>query len=78
MITLTRPRKPKFKNSYDEFNEGVKIWTSYYRANPHRFALDYFGWTNLKPFQLMLLYLMDRFSFFMLIAARGRFLCPIM
>lgn len=45
--------------------------TSFYRANPQRFAKDYLN-LNLKLFQQILLYLMVRSTGFCFIAARGR------
>ena len=50
--------------------EGVGIWTSFYRANPHRFVGDYLG-IELKMFQVILLYAMMHFNFMTYIAARG-------
>ena len=51
--------------------EGVAIWTSFYRANPHRFAKDYLNISNLKIFQKILLYMMNISTHFMFLAARG-------
>ena len=70
MRTKTKARIPKSKNQNEEFNNGVKLFASFYRKNPHRLAVDYFG-LSLYPFQLMLLYLMDRYTFFLWIASRG-------
>lgn len=50
---------------------GVAIWCSFYRANPHRFARDYLGIT-LKLFQMILLYMMNASNYFMYLAARGQ------
>ena len=47
-----------------------KIWTAFYRANPHRFAIEYFG-IGLFLFQQILIYMMDKVDFFMIIASRG-------
>ena len=49
---------------------GVAIWCSFYRANPHRFCKDYLN-INLKLFQKILLVLMNVSNYFMYIAARG-------
>lgn len=54
----------------EKLREQYKKWTSFYRANPHRFAEDYFG-VKLKLFQKILLYLMDKYTFFMWIGNRG-------
>lgn len=51
--------------------EGFRKWTSFYRANPHKFAKDYLG-VNLFLYQIFLLWAMNRYSFFMYIAARGQ------
>lgn len=54
-----------------EFNkEQTKLWVSYWRENIHRFALEYLG-LKLHLFQLIILYLMDKYTFFMWIASRG-------
>lgn len=50
---------------------GVGIWASYYRANPHRFCKDYLN-INLKLFQKILLFLMFWSNYFMYIASRGQ------
>ena len=50
--------------------QGVALWASYYRANPHRFCADYLNIT-LKLFQKILIYLMNFSTHFMYIAARG-------
>jgi len=50
---------------------GVAIWCSFYRANPHRFCKDYLN-INLKLFQKILLVLMNVSNYFMYIAARGQ------
>jgi hypothetical protein len=51
--------------------EGFKRWTSFYRANPHRFAKEYLG-VNLFLYQVLLLWAMNKYAFFMYIAARGQ------
>lgn len=50
--------------------EGFKLWTSFYRSNPHRFAEDYLG-LKLHLFQKIMIYLMFHTSLWELIAARG-------
>lgn len=50
---------------------GVNIWCSFYRANPHRFAKDYLG-VELKLFQQILIFMMNISNYFMYIAARGQ------
>lgn len=62
-------RKPKSKS--EKLNEGIGIWTSFYRANPHRWVRDYLG-IELKLFQQILLYAMMHFHYLVYIAARGQ------
>lgn len=50
---------------------GVNTWCSFYRANPHRFCKDYLN-INLKPFQQILIVMMNICHYVMYIAARGR------
>lgn len=54
----------------DKLMEGVGIWTAFYRANPQRFAADYLN-IQLKLFQKILLYIMNRVTVFNWIASRG-------
>lgn len=49
---------------------GVDAWTSYYRANIHRFVKDYLN-ISLRLFQKILIYMMDYSNYFCYIAARG-------
>lgn len=49
---------------------GVEAWTSFYRANPHRFAKDYIG-LNLMKFQQIILCMMFRFVNCIYLASRG-------
>lgn len=55
----------------DKLREGFKRWTAFYRQNPHRFAKDYLG-VNLFLYQILLLWAMNKYNFFMYIAARGQ------
>ena len=54
----------------ERFRDGIKLWVGLYRSNIHRFAKDYMG-LDLYLYQQILLYLMNQYSFFMYIAARG-------
>jgi hypothetical protein len=56
----------------ERLRNGFKKWTSFYRANPHRFATEYLGLKSLKTFQKILLYLMFHVSAFIYFAARGQ------
>lgn len=62
-------RKPK--NKSERLMEGVGVWASFYRANPHRFVSDYLG-INLKLFQIILLFAMNFNHYFMYLASRGQ------
>lgn len=67
---LSKKRR-RVKPKSEKIEEGVEIWTSFYRANPHRFVEDFFG-IKLKLFQQILLYLMMHYNFLTYIAARGQ------
>ncbi|WP_317818706.1 AAA family ATPase [Clostridium tetani] len=51
--------------------QGIAIWCSFYRANPHRFCENYLN-IKLKTFQKILLYMMNHRNYFMYLAARGQ------
>lgn len=55
----------------EKLMNGIAVWTSFYRANPHRFCKDYLN-IQLKPFQAILLYFMMHYHYFMYIAARSQ------
>lgn len=71
----------KQKNSFNNVNlqlsreerliNGFKRWTSFYRANPHRFAEEYLG-IGLHLFQKILVYMCFRVDYMMYLAARGQ------
>ena len=67
-MSLNAKKKREYTN---KTYEGFKKWTAYYRANPHRFAKEYLG-VNLFLYQVLLLWAMNKYSFFMYIAARGQ------
>lgn len=58
-------------NKSDRLMEGIAIWASFYRANPHRFVKEYLG-INLKIFQQILIYFMNHYYYFMYLASRGQ------
>lgn len=58
-------------NKSDRLMEGVGVWTSFYRANPHRFVEDYLG-IKLRLFQQILLWAMMHNNYFMYLASRGQ------
>lgn len=53
--------------------DSVGVWASYYRANPHRYAIEQLH-IHLKLFQMILLYMMNVSVTFVLIACRGRYI----
>lgn len=59
------------KSKTERILDGVAVWASYYRANPHRFAEDYLN-VHLKLFQKILLFMMNIDNYFCYIAARGQ------
>ncbi len=70
-MTKTKKRKSKCRSKVDRINEGVGIWTSFYRANPHRLLIDYFGMTWLRPFQQILINIILKYTYCMIFASRG-------
>lgn len=64
-------KEKKVTSKYDKIMKGCGVWTSFYRSNPNRFLIDYFGMTWLKPFQQVLICLMFKYTYFMTIASRG-------
>jgi hypothetical protein len=55
----------------EKLMNGIGIWASFYRANPHRFVSEYLG-INLKIFQKILIYMMNHYHYFMYLASRGQ------
>lgn len=55
----------------DRIERGMSRWVAFYRENPHRLALDYFGMKWMAPFQQILLYLIVKLTYVMIIASRG-------
>ena len=68
------PKSPSSDNVVVDKNtkimNGVNIWASFYRANPHRFVKDYLG-IELRLFQKILIYMMNISTHFIYLAARG-------
>ena len=64
-------QRRKEQTKSERMMEGIAIWTSYYRANPHRFVRDYLG-IELKLFQQIILWAMMHFHFMTYIASRGQ------
>lgn len=70
MTSPHRKRKNLSMRKKDNLQEGTKIWTSFYRMNMHRLALDYLR-LNLYPFQIIMLYMMNVMYSCCFICARG-------
>ena len=70
MLTQTKKREGLSPNKRERLDEGIKIWVSFYRQNIHRFAIDYLG-IQLKPFQVVLLYMIEKSLKSCLITTRG-------
>lgn len=70
MLTQVKKREGLSPNKRERLDEGIKIWTSFYRQNIHRFAIDYLG-IQLKPFQVVLLYMIEKSLKSCLITTRG-------
>lgn len=60
----------KKRDHQERVLDAVGVWASYYRSNPHRFAMDYLH-IHLKLFQIFLLYMMDMGNTTVLITCRG-------
>lgn len=58
-------------SKYEKVMSGLNIWVGYYRANPVRFLIDYYGMKWIRPFQQVLITFMFRLNNFMTIASRG-------
>lgn len=56
--------------SSPEHTEHFYLWTTFYRRNLHRFAMEYFG-LQLHWYQAIILYLMGISNFIVIIAARA-------
>lgn len=63
----------KIKGEYateEQRNENLMTWVGFWRKNVHRFVIDYLQ-INLKWFQILIIYLIDKYPTFMWIASRG-------
>lgn len=58
-------------SKYERIMEGLGAWISFYRANPVRFLIDYFGMEWIRPFQQVMIMFMFRSNYLMTIASRG-------
>lgn len=66
---ISQDRKKAFEN-------GVVEWTQFFRANPHRFITDYLG-LPLFIFQMIIVFMFDKFNYSMLTCSRGEIHCPL-
>lgn len=67
---IKKTEKQAKQDKVDLLMDGVNIWASFYRANPHRFVKDYLG-IKLKRFQEIILCMMFRFPNLIFLASRG-------
>ena len=58
------------RNKKKAFEEGIVEWTQYFRANPHHFIVSYLG-LPLFVFQMIIIYMFDKFNYNMLTCSRG-------
>jgi hypothetical protein len=70
-MAMKKTDKEIANDKIERMMNGVGIWCSYYRANPHRFCEDYLN-IHLKLFQKILIFLMNWSNYFMYIASRGQ------
>ena len=71
-------KKIVFKNKKTECKKGdaslrdrVEEWVGYWRANPHRFIIEYLGLPFKGDFQPILFYALDLYTHFIYVASRG-------
>jgi len=73
-MAMTKTRKLKNSeinpNTNVAIEEGIMVWTQFYRANPHRFIVEYLG-LPLHLFQMIIIFMFDIFNHNMLTCARG-------
>lgn len=71
---LNKPKSVNKTNENMSKNEKmrykIKLFTTFFRLNPHRFVESYFQ-IQLHTFQKIILYLMNINTIFMLVASRG-------
>lgn len=71
MVNKKQTEEQVKRDNESRIMNGVAIWCSFYRANPHRFCADYLN-LELRLFQKILIFLMNLSTNFMYLAARGR------
>lgn len=70
-MTKTNIPQTEINDKSERIMQGVDTWCSFYRANPHRFAKDYLN-INLRLFQQIVLYMMDKSTNTIYTASRGQ------
>ena len=70
-MAARRTDKEIANDKVERMMNGIGIWCSFYRANPHRFCKDYLN-IELRLFQKILIFLMNWSNYFMYIASRGQ------
>lgn len=54
----------------DEELDRMKRWITFFRRNPHRFILDYFG-VHLYPYQILMIWVLQRSTLAYIVASRA-------
>ena len=60
----------KQKTLEGERKERMKRWITFFRRNPHRFIMDYFG-IYLHPFQVLMIWVLQRSNLAYIVASRA-------
>lgn len=68
---VANPEVQNTQTKYEKIQAGLQKWTAFYRANPHRFGIDYLGMTWMATFQQILINVFFMFNYTMVIASRG-------
>lgn len=68
----TKEKDRTSQNFFQKREENLMEWVGYWRKNPHIFASEHLGIKGLFLYQKILLYMMNKYDFFMYIAARGQ------
>ena len=54
----------------EERKEKLKKWITFFRRNPHRFIMDYFG-IHLHVYQILMIWVLQRSSLAYIVASRA-------
>lgn len=71
MANARRTEQDVLNEKSNRVMNGIALWCSFYRANPHRFCEDYLN-IKLHFFQQILIVMMNINIYFMYFAARGQ------